>query len=53
MAPVVLLTTATEQTLRLLTEPSAMRLAVVIGVIALWIAVAFGAQAVLERLAKR
>jgi phospholipase D1/2 len=52
MVPVVLLTVATEQTSRLLTEPSAMQLAILAGVIALWIAVAFGAQAVLERLAK-
>ena len=52
MVPVVLLTVATEQTSRLLTEPSAMQFAVLAGVIALWIAVAFGAQAVLERIAK-
>jgi phospholipase D1/2 len=52
MVPVVLMTMATEQTSRLLTEPSAMQLAILAGVIALWIAVAFGAQAVLERLAK-
>ena len=52
MVPVILLTVATEQTSRLLTEPSAMQFAVLAGVIALWIAVAFGAQAVLERIAK-
>ena len=52
MVPVVLLTVATEQTSRLLTEPSAMQFAVLAGVIALWIAVAFGAQAILERIAK-
>ena len=52
MVPVVLLTVATEQTSRLLTEPSAIQLALLVGVIALWIAVAFGAQAVLERIAK-
>lgn len=52
MVPVVLLTVATEQTSRLLTEPGAMQFAVLAGVIALWIAVAFGAQAVLERVAK-
>lgn len=52
MVPVILLTVATEQTSRLLTEPSAMQVAVLAGVIALWIAVAFGAQAVLERIAK-
>ena len=47
MVPVILLTVATEQTSRLLTEPSAIQLALLAGVIALWIAVAFGAQAVL------
>jgi uncharacterized membrane protein YdjX (TVP38/TMEM64 family) len=52
MVPVVLLTVATEQTSRLLTEPSAIQLALLVGVIALWIAVAFGAQAVLERIVK-
>jgi phospholipase D1/2 len=52
MVPVVLLTVATEQTSRLLTEPSTMQFAVLAGVIALWIAVAFGAQVVLERIAK-
>jgi phospholipase D1/2 len=52
MVPVVLMTVATEQTSRLLTEPSAIQLALLAGVIALWIAVAFGAQAVLERIAK-
>ena len=52
MVPVVLLTVATEQTSRLLTDPSAMQLALLAGVMALWIAVAFGAQAVLERIAK-
>ena len=52
MVPVVLMTVATEQTLRLLTEPSAVQFALLVGVIALWIAVAFAAQAVLERVAK-
>jgi phospholipase D1/2 len=52
MVPVVLLTVATEQTSRLLTEPSAIQFALLVGVIALWIAVAFGAQTVLERIAK-
>ena len=52
MVPVVLLTVATEQTSRLVTEPSAMQFALLAGVIALWIAVAFGAQAVLERITK-
>ena len=52
MVPVILLTVATEQTSRLLTEPSAIQFALLVGVIALWIAIAFGAQAVLERIAK-
>jgi uncharacterized membrane protein YdjX (TVP38/TMEM64 family) len=52
MAPVSVVTVATEQTVRLLTEPSASQVALLAGVIALWIAVAFGAQAVLERIAK-
>lgn len=52
LVPVVLLTVATEQASRLLTEPTAIQFAVLVGVIALWIAVAFGAQAVLERIAK-
>ena len=52
MVPVGLLTLATEQATQLLTDPSAGRLAVVVGAIAVWIAVAFGAQAVLERIAK-
>ncbi len=52
MVPVILLTVATEQTSRLLTEPSAVQFAMLVGVIALWIAVAIGAQAVLERVAK-
>ena len=52
VVPVVLLTVATEQTSRLLTEPSAIQLALLVAVIALWIAVAFGAQALLERIAK-
>jgi phospholipase D1/2 len=52
MVPVVLLTVATDQTFRLLSEPSAIQLALLVGVIALWVAVAVGAQAVLERIAK-
>lgn len=52
MVPVSVMTVATDQTFRLLTEPNPMHLAVLVGVIALWIAVAFGAQAVLERIAK-
>jgi uncharacterized membrane protein YdjX (TVP38/TMEM64 family) len=50
--PVGLLTVATEQTSRLLTEPSAIHLALLVTVLTLWIAVAFGAQVVLERIAK-
>jgi uncharacterized membrane protein YdjX (TVP38/TMEM64 family) len=52
MVPVVLLTVATEQASRLLTEPTPIQFAVLAGVIAFWIAVAFCAQAVLERIAK-
>lgn len=52
MVPVILLTGATHQASRLLTEPSVIQFALLIGVIALWIAVAFGAQAVLKRVAK-
>jgi uncharacterized membrane protein YdjX (TVP38/TMEM64 family) len=52
MVPILLLSVATEQTSQLLTEPSAIKFALLVGVIALWIAVAFGAQAVLERITK-
>jgi phospholipase D1/2 len=52
LVPVVLLTVATEQASRLLTEPTAIQFAVLVGVVALWIVVAFGAQAVLERIAR-
>ncbi len=52
MVPVILLSLATEQTLRLLREPSVVHLAVLAGVVALWIAIAFGAQVILERIAK-
>jgi uncharacterized membrane protein YdjX (TVP38/TMEM64 family) len=52
MVPVSVMTVATDQAFRLLTEPSASHVAMLVGVIALWIAVAFGAQAVLERIAK-
>ena len=52
LVPVILLTVATEQTSRPLTEPSTIQLALLVAVIALWIAVAFGAQALLERIAK-
>ena len=50
--PVVLMTVATEQAFQLLTEPSAAQFALLAGVTALWIAIAFGAQAILERIAK-
>jgi uncharacterized membrane protein YdjX (TVP38/TMEM64 family) len=52
LVPVILLSVATEQALRLLREPSVVDLVVLAGVIAVWIAIAFGAQAVLERIAK-
>jgi uncharacterized membrane protein YdjX (TVP38/TMEM64 family) len=52
MVPVVLMTVATEQASRLLTEPSALQFAALAAVILLWIAIAFGAQAVLEKVAK-
>jgi uncharacterized membrane protein YdjX (TVP38/TMEM64 family) len=52
MVPVVLLSVATEQTTRMLAEPSVVHFAVLAGVITLWIAIAFGAQALLERIAK-
>lgn len=52
MAPVIAMTVATEQISRLLTEPSALQLAMLVGVIMLWIAAAFGAQALLEKIAK-
>jgi phospholipase D1/2 len=52
MVPVSVMTVATDQALRLLTEPNAGHVALLVGVIALWIAVAFGAQAILERIAK-
>jgi phospholipase D1/2 len=52
MVPVSVMTIATDQAFRLLTEPNAMHLAVLVSVIALWIGVAFGAQIVLEKIAK-
>jgi phospholipase D1/2 len=52
MVPVVLVTVATEQASRLLTEPSVGQLVMLGGVIALWIAVAFGAQAILDRIGR-
>ena len=52
MAPVIAMTVATEQISRLLVEPSAIQIAGLVGVIALWLAVAFGAQALLEKMAK-
>jgi phospholipase D1/2 len=52
MVPVILMTVATEQTSQLLTEPTATKFALLAGAVGLWIAVAFGAQAILERLTK-
>ena len=52
MVPVSVMTVATDQAFRLLTEPSASHVALLVGVIALWIGVAFGAQAILGRIAK-
>ncbi len=52
MAPVIAMTVAAEQITRLLTEPSALQFAMLVGVIVLWIAAAFGAQALLEKIAK-
>jgi uncharacterized membrane protein YdjX (TVP38/TMEM64 family) len=52
LVPVVVLSVATEQALQLLREPSLTHLAVLVGVISVWIAVAFLAQAVIERIAK-
>jgi phospholipase D1/2 len=52
VVPVVLLSVATEQTSRMIAEPSVLHFAFLAGVIVLWIAVAFAAQAVLERIAK-
>jgi len=52
MVPVSVMTVASDQTFRLLTEPDAKHVAVLVGVVVLWIAVAFGAQAVLERITK-
>ena len=52
IVPVVLLSVATEQTSRMIAEPSILHFAVLAGVIVLWIAVAFAAQAVLERIAR-
>jgi phospholipase D1/2 len=52
MVPVVIMSVATERASRMLREPSLTHFAVLAGVIALWIGVAFGAQAILERIAK-
>ena len=52
MVPVVIMSVATEQTLRMLREPTVVDLALLAGVFALWIAVAFAARAILERIAK-
>ena len=52
MVPVVIMSVATEQASRILTEPSIVHFVMLAGVIALWIAIAFGAQAILEKIAK-
>jgi phospholipase D1/2 len=52
MAPITAMTVATEQVSRLLTEPNPLHIAVLVGVFALWLAVAFGAQALLEKIGK-
>ena len=52
MVPVVIMSVATEQTLRMMREPTAIDFALLAGVMALWIAIAFAAQAVLERIAR-
>jgi uncharacterized membrane protein YdjX (TVP38/TMEM64 family) len=50
LVPVTLLSVATEQALRLVREPSVVDFVLLAGVIAVWIAIAFGAQAILERI---
>jgi uncharacterized membrane protein YdjX (TVP38/TMEM64 family) len=50
--PVVVVSVATEQASQLLREPSLVHFAVLAGVIAVWIAIAFAAQVILERIAK-
>jgi uncharacterized membrane protein YdjX (TVP38/TMEM64 family) len=52
MVPVSVMTVATDQALQLMTKPSVSHVALLAGVIALWIGVAFGAQVVLEKIAK-
>jgi uncharacterized membrane protein YdjX (TVP38/TMEM64 family) len=52
MVPVSVMTVASDQTFRLLAEPNVMHFAVLAGVIALWFAIAFGAQALAQRIAK-
>ena len=52
MVPVVIMSVATEQSLRMLREPTVADFALLAGVIALWVAIAFAAQAILERIAK-
>ncbi len=52
MVPVSVMTVASDQTFRLLAEPNVMHFAVLAGVLALWFAIAFGAQALVQRIAK-
>jgi phospholipase D1/2 len=52
MVPVVIMSVATEQTLRMLREPTGVDFAVLAGLIVLWIAIAFAAQALLQRIAR-
>ena len=52
MVPVSVMTVASDQAFRLLAEPNVMHFAVLAGVLALWFAIAFGAQALVQRIAK-
>ena len=52
MVPVSVMTVATDQTFRLLPNPTPCHLPCWRACIALWFAVAFGAQAILQRIAK-
>ena len=52
MVPVSVMTVASDQAFRLLAEPNFMHFAVLAGVLALWFAIAFGAQALVQRIAK-
>ena len=46
------MTVASDQAFRLLAEPNFMHFAELAGVLALWFAIAFGAQALVQRIAK-